>query len=102
MQAVRPTTAAVGGAGVLPQTQDKNYFLILMQNRVAEIEEEIESLRAEVEEFDRESEKFVGYEQKAERLTEDVAGLQATLTEYNMLVDKANTDTSLEDIIAQV
>ncbi|XP_040214557.1 intraflagellar transport protein 74 homolog [Rana temporaria] len=84
-----------------PQRQilDKSYFLGLLRSKVNELTTEMAKLNKEVDAYNQENSVFLSYEKKAEELAHEIKEQQGQLADYNMLVDKLNTNTDMEDVL---
>ncbi|KAK2194084.1 hypothetical protein NP493_2g01002 [Ridgeia piscesae] len=80
------------------QVQDKTYFLGLLRGKINELNAEIIRLRKEVETITEDQSGYLSYEKRAESLASEIRDLQGELADYNTLVDKLNTDESINDI----
>ncbi|XP_014670352.1 PREDICTED: intraflagellar transport protein 74 homolog [Priapulus caudatus] len=97
----RPTTQqGLGGIktgykGPHRQIQDKSYFLGLMRSKINELGTEINRLQNETDRLQQENSQFLLYEKKAEVLAQEIKDMQGELIDHNTLVDKLNTDMSV-------
>jgi predicted RNase H-like nuclease (RuvC/YqgF family) len=66
--------------------------------KITELTAEINKLRAEAEQHQRDHASYVTYEKKAETLAADIKALQAQLADLNMLADHLNTNTDLRQV----
>ncbi|KAJ3594936.1 hypothetical protein NHX12_004241 [Muraenolepis orangiensis] len=84
-----------------PQRQilDKSYYLGLLRSKINELTTETSKLHKEIDNFNQENSVYLSYEKKAEGLAGEIRDLQGQLADYNMLVDKLNTNTDMEDVI---
>ncbi|KAI0209160.1 intraflagellar transport 74 [Lamellibrachia satsuma] len=80
------------------QVQDKTYFLGLLRGKINELNAEIVRLRKEVDTITEDQSSYLSYEKRAESLASEIRDLQGELADYNTLVDKLNTDESINDI----
>uniref|UniRef100_A0A8K9V7T3 Intraflagellar transport 74 n=1 Tax=Oncorhynchus mykiss TaxID=8022 RepID=A0A8K9V7T3_ONCMY len=53
----------------------------------------------EIDTFNQENSVYLSYEKRAEGLAGELKDLQGQLADYNMLVDKLNTNTEMEEVI---
>lgn len=84
-----------------PQRQilDKSYFLGLLRSKLNELTTEMAKLKKEIDTYNQENSVFLSYEKKAEELAHEIKEQQGQLADYNMLVDKLNTNTDMEDVL---
>ncbi|XP_077331273.1 intraflagellar transport protein 74 homolog [Lithobates pipiens] len=84
-----------------PQRQilDKSYFLGLLRSKLNELTTELAKLKKEIDTYNQENSVFLSYEKKAEELAHEIKEQQGQLADYNMLVDKLNTNTDMEDVL---
>ena len=92
------TGLKTGGRGPQRQFQDKSYFLGALRTKMAELTGEINKLSREVETQSKEQSTYLAYDKRVKELAEDVTGYQGQLADYNLLVDKLNTDTDRADV----
>ncbi|CAF92506.1 unnamed protein product, partial [Tetraodon nigroviridis] len=81
------------------QIQDKTYFLGLLRSKINELTIEMSKLHKEIENYNQENSVYLSYEKRAEGLAQEIKDLQGRLADYNMLVDKMNTNTETEEMI---
>lgn len=96
VKGVRPVTQGAGRA-----FQDKNWYIAELRNKTNFISSEIHVLSSELEEFNANADNYGAYERQAEALSRELAELQGTLADYNMLVDKMHTNTGIQAILDQ-
>ncbi|XP_077591704.1 intraflagellar transport protein 74 homolog [Stigmatopora nigra] len=84
-----------------PQRQilDKSYYLGLLRSKINELTTEISKLHKEIDTFNQESSVYLSYEKRAESLAAEIRDLQGQLADYNMLMDKLNTNSDMEEMI---
>ncbi|XP_034028734.1 intraflagellar transport protein 74 homolog [Thalassophryne amazonica] len=84
-----------------PQRQilDKSYYLGLLRSKMSELTTETSKLHKEVENYNQENSVYLSFEKRAEGLAKELKDLQGQLADYNMLVDKFNTNTEMEEMI---
>ncbi|XP_014849736.1 PREDICTED: intraflagellar transport protein 74 homolog [Poecilia mexicana] len=88
-----------GMKGPQRQILDKSYYLGLLRSKINELTTETSKLHKEIENFNQENSVYVSYEKRAESLAAEIKDLQGQLADYNMLVDKLNTNTEMEEMI---
>ncbi|XP_049275459.1 intraflagellar transport protein 74 homolog isoform X2 [Rhipicephalus sanguineus] len=80
------------------QIQDKTYFIGLLRAKMTELSAETNRLQRENELLAQEQATYSSYEKKAEALSAELKELQGEMADYNLLVDKLNTDADMEDV----
>uniref|UniRef100_A0A0N4ZFX8 Intraflagellar transport protein 74 homolog n=1 Tax=Parastrongyloides trichosuri TaxID=131310 RepID=A0A0N4ZFX8_PARTI len=104
----RPMTKQ-GLSSVIPQSRlgtgmrsrlvyDKSYYKSLLSSKLNMIENELENLKIELEKGEIDRQQVLIYEQKAEDQANEIRQLQAKLHEYNIIIDKINTNSELDEI----
>ncbi|XP_041823560.1 intraflagellar transport protein 74 homolog [Melanotaenia boesemani] len=88
-----------GMKGPQRQILDKSYYLGLLRSKMNELTTESSKLRKEIDNYNQENSVYLSYEKRAEGLAAEIKDLQGKLADYNMLVDKLNTNTELEEMI---
>ncbi|KAM4718246.1 intraflagellar transport protein 74 homolog isoform 1-T2 [Anableps anableps] len=88
-----------GMKGPQRQILDKSYYLGLLRSKINELTTETSKLHKEIENYNQENSVYVSYEKRAEGLAAEIKDLQGQLADYNMLVDKLNTNTEMEEMI---
>ncbi|KAM9337753.1 intraflagellar transport protein 74 homolog [Symphorus nematophorus] len=88
-----------GMKGPQRQILDKSYYLGLLRSKINELTTETSKLHKEIDNYNQENSVYLSYEKRAEGLAIEIKDLQGQLADYNMLVDKLNTNTEMEDMI---
>ncbi|CAJ1081947.1 intraflagellar transport protein 74 homolog [Xyrichtys novacula] len=88
-----------GMKGPQRQILDKSYYLGLLRSKINELTTETSKLHKEIDNFSQENSVYLSYEKRAEGLAGEIKDLQGQLADYNMLVDKLNTNTEMEEMI---
>ncbi|XP_013879137.1 intraflagellar transport protein 74 homolog [Austrofundulus limnaeus] len=88
-----------GMKGPQRQILDKSYYLGLLRSKMNELTTETSKLHKEIENYNQENSVYLSYDKKAESLASEIKDLQGQLADYNMLVDKLNTNTEMEEMI---
>ncbi|XP_038659955.1 intraflagellar transport protein 74 homolog isoform X3 [Scyliorhinus canicula] len=88
-----------GMKGPHRQILDKSYFLGLLRAKINELTTEVSKLQKEIDTFNQENSVYLSYEKRAEALAVEIKDLQGQLADYNMLVDKLNTNTDMEEVM---
>ncbi|CAD5124370.1 DgyrCDS12662 [Dimorphilus gyrociliatus] len=78
--------------------KDRTYFLGLLRTKIQELSAETLNLQREAEKTSENQASYVTYEKRAESLAAEIKQFQRELGDYNTLVDKLNTDESINDI----
>jgi len=84
------------GQGPQRQVMDKSYFLGILRQKMAELNNEIGKLTKEINQFNQENASYLSYEKRAENLAAEIKSLQGELADYNAIVDKLNTNAGLK------
>lgn len=79
------------GGGVGRQVQDGSFFVGVLRSKMNDIRAEISRLRAEMEQHEKDTSQQGHLERTYETLLQEVKGLEGTLADYNLAVDKART-----------
>ncbi|XP_013792112.1 intraflagellar transport protein 74 homolog [Limulus polyphemus] len=80
------------------QVQDKSYFIGLLRSKISELSTEISRMTKESESLSHEQSTYLTYEKRAEVLASELKDLQGELADYNLLVDKLNTDAEMDEV----
>ncbi|XP_049627033.1 intraflagellar transport protein 74 homolog [Suncus etruscus] len=88
-----------GMKGPQRQILDKSYYLGILRSKINEFTTEINKLQKEKEMYNQENSVYLSYEKRAESLAIEIKELQGQLADYNMLVDKLNTNTEMEEVM---
>eukprot|EP00939_MAST-03C_sp_MAST-3C-sp1_P000010 g10.t1 len=100
----RPVTReGLGGirvqtAGMGRRIQDSSFYLGLLRSKNAELSTEIDTIKREIEQSEKDSSKYSRLEVRYESLMKEVRDLEGTLADYNLSMDKARTSTNPEEI----
>lgn len=87
-----------GGRGPQRQFQDRSYFLGALRTKMAELTTEIGKLGREVETHSKEQSTYLAYDKRVKELAGELTVSQGQLADYNLLVDKLNTDTDRAEV----
>ncbi|XP_065107316.1 intraflagellar transport protein 74 homolog isoform X2 [Paramisgurnus dabryanus] len=87
-----------------PQRQilDKSYYLGLLRSKVNELSTESSKLQKDIDTFNQENSVYLSYEKRAEGLAGEIKDFQGQLADYNMLVDKLNTNTEMDEVVNDI
>ncbi|XP_065890276.1 intraflagellar transport protein 74 homolog [Dysidea avara] len=89
-------------AGLEQRTvQDRSYYIGLLLTKTQELNVEISKMTREIETFEQDNATYLTYDKKAESLAAEIKGLQGEMADINTLMDKLNTNSSLEDITSE-
>ncbi|XP_061569834.1 intraflagellar transport protein 74 homolog [Cololabis saira] len=88
-----------GMKGSQRKVLDKSYYLGLLRSKTNELVIEISKLGKEIDNYNQENSVYLSYEKRAEGLAAEIKDLQGQLADYNMLVDKLNTNTEIEEMV---
>ncbi|CAB4061426.1 IFT74 [Lepeophtheirus salmonis] len=89
------------GRGPVRQYQDKSYFLGLLRAKMTEIQTETSKLAKEIDEANEEQSTYLEYDKRVKELASELTESQGILADYNLLVDKINTDTNRAEVEAE-
>ncbi|XP_030423038.1 intraflagellar transport protein 74 homolog isoform X2 [Gopherus evgoodei] len=89
-----------GVKGPQRQIMDKSYYLGLLRSKISELTTELNKLQKEIEMYNQENSVYLSYEKRAETLAGEIKEFQGQLADYNMLVDKLNTNTDMEEVMS--
>lgn len=87
-------------AGPGRQIYDRSYYLNLLKSKNTDIMNEINKMKSEVEEINKDNSTYMTLERKYETLIKDVRRYEGELADYNLALDKYRSDTKPEDIEA--
>lgn len=89
-------------AGLEQRTvQDRSYYIGLLLSKTQELNGEISKMTKEIETFEQDNATYLTYEKKAEAMAAEIKELQGEMADINTLMDKLNTNSSLEDMMAE-
>lgn len=88
-----------GMKGPQRQIMDRSYYLGLLRSKVSELTTEMNKLKKEIDLYNQENSVYLSYEKRAESLAIEIKEHQGQLADYNMLVDKLNTNTDMEEVM---
>uniref|UniRef100_A0A8D0E863 Intraflagellar transport 74 n=1 Tax=Salvator merianae TaxID=96440 RepID=A0A8D0E863_SALMN len=89
-----------GMKGPQRQVMDKSYYLGILRGKTNELTTEINKLQKEIDMYNQENSVYLSYEKRAESLASEIKEFQGQLADYNMLVDKLNTNTDMEEVMS--
>ncbi|KAH0628359.1 hypothetical protein JD844_009415 [Phrynosoma platyrhinos] len=89
-----------GMKGPQRQVMDKSYYLGVLRSKINELTTEINKLQKEIDMYNQENSVYLSYEKRAESLASEIKEFQGQLADYNMLVDKLNTNTDMEEVMS--
>jgi intraflagellar transport protein 74 len=82
------------------QIYDRTYYMNLLKNKNSDIVGEINKMKQEVEDINKDNTTYLTLERKYEALIKDVRKYEGELADYNLALDKYRSDTKPEDIEA--
>ncbi|XP_053150764.1 intraflagellar transport protein 74 homolog [Hemicordylus capensis] len=82
------------------QIMDKSYYIGVLRGKINELTTEINKLQKEIDMYNQENSVYLSYEKRAESLAGEIKEFQGQLADYNMLVDKLNTNTDMEEVMS--
>lgn len=89
-----------GSMGPQRQVQDATYYLALLRAKTSELRTEITKLGNESGALNAENATYLTFERRAETLASQLKERQGELADYNLLIDKLNTNTDLDEVSA--
>ncbi|KAJ7335421.1 hypothetical protein JRQ81_013362 [Phrynocephalus forsythii] len=89
-----------GMKGPQRQIMDKSYYLGVLRSKINELTTEISKLQKEIDMYNQENSVYLSYEKRAESLAGEIKEFQGQLADYNMLVDKLNMNTDMEEVMS--
>ena len=87
-------------AGPGRQVYDRNYYFQQLLNKCNEIAVEVNKMKQEVDDINKDNATYLTLERKYESLIKDVRKFEGELADYNLALDKHRSDTKPEDIEA--
>lgn len=87
-----------GSMGPGRQVEDASYWVGKLRQKTAELQAEIDRMKAEVDQFHKDSTTYQNYERKYESLIKEVRSLEGQLADYNLAMDKSRTSTDPREI----
>uniref|UniRef100_A0A3Q3J5L9 Uncharacterized protein n=1 Tax=Monopterus albus TaxID=43700 RepID=A0A3Q3J5L9_MONAL len=87
-----------GMKGPQRQILDKSYYLGLLRSKINELTTETSKMCREIDNYNKEKSVYLSYEKRADGLAAEIKDLQGQLADHNMLVDKLNTNTEMEEM----
>ena len=87
-------------AGPGRQVYDRNYYFNMLKNKNNEIAQEVNKMKQEVDDINKDNATYLTLERKYETLIKDVRKYEGELADYNLALDKHRSDTKPEDIEA--
>ncbi|GFG30226.1 hypothetical protein Cfor_11146 [Coptotermes formosanus] len=83
------------------QVQDKRYFVGLLQMKIRELSQEVTRLSRVIDSQSQEQATFLVYDKRVKEMAAELTELQGQLADYNLVVDKVNTDTEKGEVDAE-
>ncbi|CAG9808948.1 unnamed protein product [Chironomus riparius] len=80
------------------QVKDKRYWIALLQSKVQEILQEVEKLKKEKKNLDRETSAKKLYEKKVKDQAKDLSNLHSTLSEINLALDSTSSGATRQQL----
>lgn len=100
----RPMTrGGLGGfqqntGGFNRQIQDKSYFLGILRSKIGEINTEILRMNKDMTNINSDNSNYLSYGKKAEELNSQIEESRGELADYNMVLERLNTASSVSDL----
>ncbi|XP_065828697.1 intraflagellar transport protein 74 homolog [Oscarella lobularis] len=95
------TGIKTGARGPDRVVYDKTFYLGQLRMKTSELNSEVAKLTREIDQRSAENSTYLTYEKRAETLAGELKELQGQLADYNMLLDKANTETDIGDVVSE-
>jgi intraflagellar transport protein 74 len=89
------------GRGSQRQVQDKTFYLGRLRSKIQELQSETARMNKDIDLQDQENATFLTYEKKAQGLAAELEELRKRLSDFNIMMDKVNTHTDVEEIQAE-
>ena len=74
----------------------------VLRSKMGELTTEINRLRQETVAATEEQSTFLAYDKRVKELAGELTGAQGVLADYNLLVDKLNTDSERSEVTTEV
>lgn len=100
----RPMTrGGLGGfqqntGGFNRQIQDKTYYLGVLRSKISEINNEIIRMNKEMTTMNSDNSNYLSYGKKAEELNTQIEESRGELADYNLVLERLNTASSISDL----
>lgn len=92
------TGVKTGALGPQRQVLDASYYSGVLRSKIKELRDEINNMEKESGALNAENATYLTFERRAETLAQQLKEKQGELADYNLLIDKINTNTDVEDI----
>lgn len=92
------TGVKTGALGPQRQVQDASFYSGVLRAKVKELKEEITKLEKEGGALNAENATYLTFERRAETMAQQLKERQGELADYNLLIDKINTNTDVDEI----
>jgi intraflagellar transport protein 74 len=89
------------GMGPSRTIQDNSYYLGLLRAKCTEIMKEIEVLKGNVDQGQKDNAAYGQLERKYESLTNDMRALQGSLADYNLLLDRSRAHRDVDEVLEE-
>lgn len=92
-------TAGGGKGGSQRQIQDRTYWLGELRSKVNQLTTEMRKLDVETKQKQEENNTFLMFEKRAEILAQEVTQIRGELHDYNLMLDRINTNQELSQMV---
>ena len=89
---------AAKGLGPERSVQDRTYYLGLLRGKTQELSLEKAKITRELDAYEEDNANYVLYEQRAQQLAGEIAGLRGAMNDYNLLIERVGTGAGIEDV----
>ncbi|TTG32363.1 Dynamin-3 [Bagarius yarrelli] len=86
-----------GRKGPQRRILDKSYYLGLLRSKIHELTTEKNKLQRDIAAFNQKNSVQLSYVKRSQRLAGEIKDLRGQLADYNVLVDKLNTNTDMDE-----
>ena len=89
---------AAKGLGPERSVQDRTYYLGLLRGKTQELSLEKAKITRELDAYEEDNANYILYEQRAQQLAGEIAGLRGDMNDYNLLIERVGTGAGIEDV----
>lgn len=90
---------AAGRGGSQRQIQDRTYWLGELRSKINALTSEMRKMDVETKQKQEENNTFLMFEKRAELLAQEVTQIRGELHDYNMMLDRINTNHELSHMV---
>ncbi|KAF6202049.1 hypothetical protein GE061_004446 [Apolygus lucorum] len=81
--------------------RDKRYFLGALQLKMSDLAQELSNIRRGIDQNTKEQASFTVYDKRVKQMASELTEMQGLLADHNMAIDKINTGTDVNRIVAE-